>query len=76
MRLEDQAMALLHLSPVQLEFSGSLSSRTIVPPIGKQHIADIHKQCCNRDCFFHSSSASNRSIHKARSNDFRFSSPE
>jgi hypothetical protein len=46
-RLEDQTMTLIHLSPVQFEMFGRSIARKMFPSVGEQHPAYIYKQGFN-----------------------------
>ena len=48
-----QLMALLHLDPVQFEVLRRPPARMMIPAIGEQDAADVHKQGGDRDAFFH-----------------------
>ena len=49
-----QAVPILHLSPLQVEILSGPSAGMVIPSIGEQNAADIHKQRCDRDRSFHS----------------------
>jgi hypothetical protein len=51
--LEDQAMALVHLRPIQIEVLGRPFAGQMVPSIGEQDSADIHKERRDRNRSFH-----------------------
>jgi hypothetical protein len=48
-----QAMAILHLSPLQVEILRRPSAGMVIPSVSKQDTADIHKQRRDRDRPFH-----------------------
>jgi hypothetical protein len=48
-RLEDQAMTLVHLRPIQMEVPGCPFAGQMIPAIGEQHPADVDKQRPNRN---------------------------
>jgi hypothetical protein len=51
--LEDEAMTLIHVFPIQLEVSGRLFTRKMVPAVGEQDSTYIYKHCRNWKRFFH-----------------------
>jgi hypothetical protein len=51
--LEDEAMSFIHLCPIKIEVRGRSFAGQMVPPIGEQDPADIHKQSSNRQRSFH-----------------------
>jgi hypothetical protein len=44
MGFEDQAVPILHLSPLQLEVLRRPSAGMMIPPVGEQDATDIQKQ--------------------------------
>ncbi len=42
--LEDETMTLIHLRPIQFEVFGRSFARKVVPTVGEQYPANIHKQ--------------------------------
>jgi len=50
---EDKAVPLFHLGPIQLELRHGTPPGVVVPSVGEQDTADIHKHTGNRRCFLH-----------------------
>jgi hypothetical protein len=51
--LEREAMAFLHVCPLQFEALRRPSARQVIPPIGQEDVADIQKYACDASCRLH-----------------------